>query len=148
VYHKVRKDTANNYNHNDNDNGENDDDDPVHAAMSYVPSEAPINRPPSPSPSHQLQHVHGVLETKNPSTVAVMGLAVKSLYGIDVGALQPPLDHQAGQGQGQGEGQGRVMVCRVIVAYKCSLRYVPWYLLCREHMVIAVILMICLWIHV
>ena len=47
---------------------------------------------------------------------SIMGVSCKSLFGLDVGALQPPHPHPLEVTQGQ------VVVCRVIVAYKKSRR--------------------------
>lgn len=49
---------------------------------------------------------------------SIMGVSCKSLFGLDVGALQPPHPHP----HPQEVTQGQVVVCRVIVAYKKSRR--------------------------
>jgi hypothetical protein len=77
-------------------------DDPLHSAMSYVPSEAPrkLNTQQGPVGGGQR---------------AVMGVVLKSLFGLDVGALQPKGPRLEGSAEG-------VVVCRAVVAYKLSTR--------------------------
>jgi hypothetical protein len=81
------------------------EDDPLHSAMSYVPSEAPRKYPTQ----HPTQHGQ-----VGDGQRAVMGVVLKSLYGLDVGALQP-------KGLSV-EGAEGVVVCRAVVAYKLSTR--------------------------
>ena len=78
-------------------------DDPLHSAMSYVPSEVPrkLNTQQGPVGGGQR---------------AVMGVVLKSLFGLDVGALQPKGPRLEGSAEG-------VVVCRAVVAYKLSTRY-------------------------
>lgn len=82
------------------------DEDPLHSAMSYVPSEAPrtVRRPHTQ---------HGVEGPDGQQGRAVMSVVLKSLLGLDVGALQP---------RGQDCPVDGVVVCRAIVAYKLSSR--------------------------
>jgi hypothetical protein len=81
------------------------EDDPLHSAMAYVPSEAPRKYPTQyPTPHGQV----------GDGQRAVMGVVLKSLYGLDVGALQP-------KGLSV-EGADGVVVCRAVVAYKLSTR--------------------------
>jgi hypothetical protein len=81
------------------------EDDPLHSAMSYVPSEAPRMRPTQ----HPVQHGQ-----VGDGQRAVMGVVIKSLFGLDVGALQP-------KGLSVEDAEG-VVVCRAVVAYKLSTR--------------------------
>lgn len=78
------------------------EEDPLHSAMSYVPSEVPQKHPTQKAQAGVGQR-------------AVMSVVLKSLFGLDVGALQP-------KGVGCEGGAEGVMVCRAVVAYKLSTR--------------------------
>lgn len=110
--------------------GEKGEKDPLHAAMMFVPSEGHRNK------AHDTLIYPRVTSSVQPKAVrATMGIVVKGLLGIDVGALQPNACLVEHSPYNLGDQDTPVLLSRVTVAYKPSPTereeiHGPWILTC------------------
>lgn len=86
-------------------------EDPLHSAMSFVPTEAPCNKARSALSACDVNS-----SERQVAVQATMGVVVRGLLGIDVGALQP----SSPSFRTPSQREASVLLSRVTVAYKPS----------------------------